>query len=122
MKDNYRASCFTEWNTFSTKQTNFLPISFRKYTNGRWNVSIILNRKKNNELKPIFCLAVAIVALDTRLGCLEETCSRDAEKLIESINTFFWNVAEVELKMPVWRIYQNKAFKKYIGALDNFRT
>lgn len=68
--------------------------------------------------------AVARVALDTRLGCLEKNLPSDSEsqRIIDSINTFFWNVAEVELKMPVWRVYKNKAFRKYIGALEEFRT
>lgn len=67
--------------------------------------------------------AVARVSLDTRLGCLDPHAVNDSEsqKIIESINTFFWNVAEVELKMPIWRVYQNKAFRKYIGALEDFR-
>ena len=69
------------------------------------------------------CVAVARVALDTRLGCLEVDLPKQSEpqKIIDAINTFFWNVAEVELKMPIWRIYQNAAFKKYIGALEEFR-
>jgi cytochrome P450 family 49 subfamily A len=68
--------------------------------------------------------AVARVSLDTRLGCLEPNLSPNSEsqRIIDSINTFFWNVAEVELKMPVWRVYQNKSFRKYIGALEDFRT
>lgn len=69
-------------------------------------------------------VAVARVSLDTRLGCLEPNLPKNSEsqRIINSINTFFWNVAEVELKMPVWRVYKNKAFKKYIGALEDFRT
>ncbi|EFA07521.1 cytochrome P450 49A1 [Tribolium castaneum] len=68
--------------------------------------------------------SVARVSLDTRLGCLEPNLSQNSEsqRIINSINTFFWNVAEVELKMPVWRVYKNRSFKKYIGALEDFRT
>lgn len=46
----------------------------------------------------------------------------EAHNIINSINTFFWKVAEVELKFPVWRIYKNKSFRQYIGALEDFRT
>lgn len=69
-------------------------------------------------------LAVARVSLDTRLGCLEPDLPENSEsqRIIDSINTFFWNVAEVELKFPVWRVYKNRAFRKYIGALEDFRT
>ncbi|KAJ8967411.1 hypothetical protein NQ314_002918 [Rhamnusium bicolor] len=68
--------------------------------------------------------SVARVSLNTRLGCLEPNLPKDSEaqRIIDSINTFFWNVAEVELKMPVWRVYKNKSFRKYIGALEDFRT
>lgn len=68
--------------------------------------------------------SVARVSLDTRLGCLEPNLRKQSEpqRIIDAINTFFWNVAEVELKMPVWRVYQNKAFKDYIGALEQFRS
>ncbi|KAK4877763.1 hypothetical protein RN001_010269 [Aquatica leii] len=67
--------------------------------------------------------SVARVSLDTRLGCLDANLDKNSESqnIINSINTFFWNVAEVELKMPIWKIYQNKAFKKYIAALEDFR-
>ncbi|KAJ8925936.1 hypothetical protein NQ315_009788 [Exocentrus adspersus] len=68
--------------------------------------------------------SVARVSLNTRLGCLQPNLPKHSEsqRIIDSINTFFWNVAEVELKMPVWRVYKNKAFRKYIGALEDFRT
>ncbi|CAH1117306.1 unnamed protein product [Phaedon cochleariae] len=68
--------------------------------------------------------SVARVSLNTRLGCLEPNLPENSEsqRIINSINTFFWNVAEVELKFPVWRVYKNRAFKKYIGALEDFRT
>ncbi|CAG9759686.1 unnamed protein product [Ceutorhynchus assimilis] len=68
--------------------------------------------------------SVARVSLNTRLGCLDPNLNKSSEsqRIIDSINTFFWNVAEVELKMPIWRIYKNKAFRTYIGALEDFRT
>nr|WCC58045.1 cytochrome P450 [Pharsalia antennata] len=87
---------------------------------------------ENNELPNYFLSeiykwaleSVARVSLNTRLGCLEPNLPKHSEsqRIIDSINTFFWNVAEVELKMPVWRIYKNKSFRKYIGALEDFRT
>ncbi|XP_018570997.1 probable cytochrome P450 49a1 [Anoplophora glabripennis] len=87
---------------------------------------------ENNELPNYFLSeiykwaleSVARVSLNTRLGCLEPNLPKHSEsqRIIDSINTFFWNVAEVELKMPVWRVYKNKSFRKYIGALEDFRT
>lgn len=60
------------------------------------------------------------MALDTRLGCVSREGNEESKRIIDAINTFFWTVAEVELRMPVWRFYKTKAYKKYIGALDSF--
>lgn len=64
--------------------------------------------------------AVGRVALDTRLGCVSKEGNDESKRIIDAINTFFWTVAEVELRMPVWRFYSTKAYKNYIGALDSF--
>lgn len=64
--------------------------------------------------------AVGRVALDTRLGCVSREGNEESKRIIDAINTFFWTVAEVELRMPVWRFYKTQAYKKYIGALDSF--
>lgn len=66
-------------------------------------------------------LAVGRVALDTRLGCVSREGNDESKRIIDAINTFFWTVAEVELRMPVWRFYKTKAYRNYIGALDSFR-
>lgn len=66
-------------------------------------------------------IAVGRVALDTRLGCVSKEGNEESKRIIDAINTFFWTVAEVELRMPVWRFYKTKAYRKYIGALDSFR-
>lgn len=65
--------------------------------------------------------SVCRVSLDTRLGCLSAQPNSESQKIIDAINTFFWTVPEVELRLPIWRIYQNKTFKNYIAALDSFR-
>lgn len=64
--------------------------------------------------------AVGRVALDTRLGCVSKEGNEESKRIIDAINTFFWTVAEVELRMPIWRFYETKAYRKYIGALDSF--
>lgn len=75
-------------------------------------------------IRYISFLAVVRVALDIRLGSLDKNLPENSEArtIINSINTFFWNVAEVELRLPIWRVYKNKAFRKYINALETFRT
>lgn len=66
------------------------------------------------------CTAIGQVSLDTRLGCVTGDVNTETKRIIEAINTFFWTVAEVELRMPIWRIYKTKAYKRYIEALDTF--
>lgn len=62
--------------------------------------------------------AIARVALDDRLGCLDDNSSRETQELIDAINTFFINVPVLELKIPFWRLFHTPTFKKYIEALD----
>lgn len=63
-------------------------------------------------------VAIARVALDARLGCLEDDSSAETQELIDAINTFFINVPVLELKIPFWRLFHTPTFKKYIAALD----
>nr|XP_016929985.1 probable cytochrome P450 49a1 [Drosophila suzukii] len=64
--------------------------------------------------------SVGRVSLDTRLGCLSPEGSLEAQQIIEAINTFFWAVPELELRMPLWRVYPTKAYKSFVKALDQF--
>jgi len=129
-----------KWDAFRKQVQQILlpPTTARKYIEplntiaGDFLTRMADMRDENDELPENFLMeiykwaleSVARVALDTRLGCLDANLSRHSEsqRIIDSINTFFWNVAEVELKMPVWRVYKNKSFKKYIGALEDFRS
>ncbi|XP_072391690.1 probable cytochrome P450 49a1 isoform X1 [Diabrotica undecimpunctata] len=129
-----------KWETFRKQVQQFLlpPITAKKYIEPLDQISTdFINRMENmldtnRELPDHFLSeiykwaleSVARVSLNRRLGCLEPNLPHDSEsqKIINSINTFFWNVAEVELKLPIWRVYKNNSFKKYIGALEDFRT
>ncbi|XP_043948137.1 probable cytochrome P450 49a1 isoform X2 [Drosophila biarmipes] len=64
--------------------------------------------------------SVGRVSLDTRLGCLSPEGSEEAQQIIEAINTFFWAVPELELRMPLWRVYTTKAYRSFVKALDQF--
>ncbi|BFG04066.1 probable cytochrome P450 49a1 [Drosophila madeirensis] len=64
--------------------------------------------------------SVGRVSLDTRLGCLSPEGSEEAQQIIDAINTFFWAVPELELRMPLWRIYPTKAYRSFVRALDQF--
>lgn len=73
----------------------------------------------------IIFLAIAKIALDVRLGCLENQPNPDTQKMIDAVNRFFVNVPFLEIRMPFWRLLTNPMkyprFKKYIGALDTIR-
>lgn len=73
-----------------------------------------------NTFFPIIFAAVGRVSLDTRLGCLSPEGSEESQKIINCINTFFWAVPELELRMPLWRFYPTKAYRSFIKALDDF--
>lgn len=74
-----------------------------------------------NELYKWALESIGRVALDTRLGCITGQGNPESRKIIHAINTFFWAISEVELKMPVWRFYKTDAYKQYIEALDSFK-
>ncbi|XP_067632322.1 probable cytochrome P450 49a1 [Eurosta solidaginis] len=64
--------------------------------------------------------SVGRVALDTRLGCLSVDGSEESQQIINAINTFFWAVPQLELRMPLWRFYPTKAYRSFVKALDQF--
>lgn len=69
-------------------------------------------------MKSKIITAIARVALDVRLGCLQEQSPRETQQLIDAVNTFFMNVPILELKIPFWRLFSTPTFKRYIEALD----
>lgn len=63
--------------------------------------------------------AIASVALDVRLGCLdEEHAPPETQELINAVLTFFKNVGVLELKIPFWKLFSTPTWRKYINALD----
>ncbi|CAH1160274.1 unnamed protein product [Phaedon cochleariae] len=75
-----------------------------------------------NEIHKWSLESIAKVALDVRLGCLDENSNPDSQRLIDAVNTFFINVPVLELKIPFWKLYATPTFKKYIEALDTIRN
>lgn len=92
-------------------------ISLMKSTNGVWNVSSF-PKYENDITDCISFLAIAKVALDVELGCLEDESNEETQLLIDSVCTFFKNVPELELKIPFWRLWNTPRFQKYIKSLD----
>ncbi|XP_054259703.1 probable cytochrome P450 49a1 [Macrosteles quadrilineatus] len=74
-----------------------------------------------NEIHKWSLESIAQVALDTRLGCLDD-CSPETQSLIDAVNTFFHNVGVLELKVPFWRLFNTPTWRKYIGALDTITS
>lgn len=64
-------------------------------------------------------LAIASVALDVRLGCLdEEHAPPETQRLINAVLTFFKNVGPLELKIPFWKFFPTPTWRQYINSLD----
>lgn len=124
-----------KWNKFRAEVQHVLlqPSTAKKYIAPLNDIAqdfmerIHEMRDENNELPKDFLHevykwaleSVGRVALDTRLGCLSKNGNEESKKIINAINTFFWTVAEVELRTPIWRIYKTKSYKSYIAALDS---
>lgn len=64
-------------------------------------------------------VAIARVALDARLGCLDDEPPADTQALIDAVNTFFMNVGVLELKPPLWKLVSTPTWRAYIRALDD---
>ncbi|XP_069679419.1 probable cytochrome P450 301a1, mitochondrial [Periplaneta americana] len=74
-----------------------------------------------NEIHKWSLESIARVALDIRLGCLDDHVSSsnsETQTLIDAVTTFFSNVGVLELKFPFWKIFSTPTWRKYIGALD----
>ncbi|XP_048517357.1 probable cytochrome P450 49a1 isoform X2 [Dendroctonus ponderosae] len=74
-----------------------------------------------NEIHRWSLESLARIALDIKMGCLEEHPPADTQRLIDAINTFFINVPILELKIPFWRVFPTSTFNRYIEALDSIR-
>ena len=66
--------------------------------------------------------AVGVVALNTRLGCLEPNLSDDSEaqKMIRAANLSFSAVNQLEYGLPVWKYYETSLLKQLFEAQDFF--
>lgn len=65
-----------------------------------------------------FFIAIARVALDVRLGCLDDDANIETQQLIDAVTTFFKNVGILELKIPFWKLFNTPTWLKYVNALD----
>ena len=63
-------------------------------------------------------LAIARIALDVRLGCLDENAPAEIQELINAVTTFFKNVGILELKIPFWKVFNTPTWREFVNALD----
>lgn len=66
----------------------------------------------------IVLIAIAKVALDLRLGCMDEDADFETQQLIDAVHTFFTNVGILELKIPFWKLFNTPRYRDYVRALD----
>lgn len=66
--------------------------------------------------------AVALVGLNTRLGCLDRNSSPDSEaqKMIRAANIAITLTNEIEFSVPIWRYITTPALRQIFQAQDYF--
>ena len=67
-------------------------------------------------------IAVAVVGLNTRLGCLDSNLAKDSEaqKMINAVQTTFSCMNQMEFKLPTWKYFMTKDLRKLFDAQDFF--
>ncbi|XP_046623508.1 probable cytochrome P450 301a1, mitochondrial isoform X1 [Neodiprion virginianus] len=71
-----------------------------------------------NEIHKWSLESIARVALDVRLGCLDDDAPLETQELIDAVNVFFKNLGVLELKVPFWKLFNTPTWLKYVKALD----
>ncbi|XP_066591364.1 probable cytochrome P450 49a1 [Prorops nasuta] len=122
------------WYTFRSKvqQVMLQPRTARMYTGAideassafLKRVSKIRDENKEvpanflNEIHKWSLESIARVALDVRLGCLDDDAHVETQELIDAVIVFFKNVGVLELKLPFWRFFNTPTWNDYVNALD----
>ena len=67
-------------------------------------------------------IAVAVVALNTRLGCLSPNLAEDSEaqQMIKAVETTFRTMAALELGSPLWRVVSTPTLREQHAAQEFF--
>lgn len=77
--------------------------------------------KKYSEID-VLSSAVALVSLDTRLGCLSGNLSPDSEpqQMIQMVKTLFASIETLDMKASPWRLISTPTWRLYVSTLDKF--
>jgi cytochrome P450 len=75
----------------------------------------------DNEIHKWSLECIGLVALDTRLGCLDNEMSSEPQKIINAAQFALRNIGTLELKAPYWRYFPTPIWRKYVKNMDYFR-
>jgi len=66
-------------------------------------------------------LAITMVTLDTRLGCLDGDLlpGSDGQLMIDSVEQAFKLMFKLDFQPSMWKIYSTKDWKAFVEAMDN---
>lgn len=76
----------------------------------------------NNELYKWALESIVYIALDTRLGCLNDNLQPDSEpqKMIEAVQITFDCLYKLDLKLSPWKYISTPAWRRFVKASDYF--
>ena len=68
------------------------------------------------------CVAVAVVGLNNRLGCLDPNLTPDSEgqKMINAVNNSFLAMNKMEFGLPIWKYIMTPTMRQLFEAQDFF--
>lgn len=61
---------------------------------------------------------MGVLALDTRLGVLDESESEEAKSIVDNIRQFFELTYQLDVLPSVWKYYKTPTFHKLMSVLD----
>ncbi|CAB3362649.1 Hypothetical predicted protein [Cloeon dipterum] len=69
-----------------------------------------------NEFSKWALESIALIALDTRLGCLEPNLAKDSEaqRMIDAVVNGFDLMFDLEFKIPFWKFMNTPSWKKFV--------
>lgn len=76
----------------------------------------------NNELYKWALESIVYIALDTRMGCLDDDLAPDSEpqKMIRAVQTIFDCSFKMDIKPSLWKLVSTPAWRDFVKASDYF--
>ncbi|XP_011314941.1 cytochrome P450 CYP12A2-like [Fopius arisanus] len=74
----------------------------------------------NNEMNKWALESICVIALDERLGCLNDNLASDSDpqRMINAIHKMFALFYQLEVLPSLWRVFETRKLKKLFGVLD----